>query len=744
MKQVLQSLRDGVTTVADVPRPLVRTGHVLVRSRASLISAGTERMLVSFGKAGWLAKARQQPDKVRMVLEKIRTDGVLPTLDAVRSKLDQPLALGYSNAGVVVEVGSGVEGLKPGDRVLTNGKHAEFVLVPKNLVVRIPDEVDFESACFGVVGAIALQGMRLAAPTLGETVVVVGLGLIGLLTVQILRASGCRVIGIDVDRRRCESAERYGATAVLAGDGVVDKVYALTGAQGADAVLVTASTTSSAPIGEAARMSRKRGRIVLVGVTGLELSRADFYEKELTFQVSCSYGPGRYDPIYEEKGQDYPLGFVRWTEQRNFAAVLDLMAWGRLTVKELISNKFSIERAVEAYELLASGSSLALVLEYPGDAKLAASTSVALPPVKAATGPVLGVIGTGAYASRVLLPAIRQTGAKLGPVASAMGMSAVHFGKKFGADTATSDWRTVMAEPTVNAVVIATRHDQHAELVCEALRHRKHVFVEKPLAMTHADLDQIAEEYAKAAASGFRPIVMVGFNRRYSPLVSGMKVALAAAAGPKAILMTINAGPIPREHWTQDRATGGGRVLGEGCHFIDLARHLVGASIVEARSDALRDAISGVEIDDCASLHLRFDDGSIATVHYLANGHKSFPKERIEVFAGGRVLQLDNFRELRAYGGTIGATRKRLWRQNKGNAECMAAFVAALRSGDTAALPSFEELCEVSRVTIDLARGLPSAEACAKVESARQPSTAQIPTSHTTSGAALHVGCESS
>lgn len=713
MKQVLQSLKDGRTRLADVPVPRAGAGQVLIRTRVSLVSAGTERMLVDFGRAGWVGKARQQPDKVRAVLEKIRTDGVATTLDAVRSKLDQPLALGYCNVGRVVETGRGVSGLQPGDRVVSNGKHAEWVGVPRNLCARVPDAVTDERAAFTVLGAIGLQGVRLAAPTLGECVVVIGLGLIGLMTVQLLRAQGCRVLGVDLDASRLALARSFGAETVdgAQSDAVLSAAHAFSRGRGVDAVLITASTRGSEPVSQAARMSRKRGRIVLVGVTGLELSRADFYEKELSFQVSCSYGPGRYDPAYEEGGHDYPVGFVRWTEQRNFEAVLDMLADRRLDVDPLISHRFELDRAEEAYALLSSGApSMGILLGYPEPPEGVAPPTdaerrIALVPAPRAAGGAVRVafLGAGNYAGRVLMPAFRAAGADLRTVVSGGGVSAVHHGERQGFATASTDALAALDDPQVDAVVVATRHDAHAAQVLAALQAGKHVFCEKPLCLTDDELERIEAEAARRPAQR----VMVGFNRRFAPHVQRMKALLDPVAEPRCFVMTVNAGAIPAEHWTQDREVGGGRIAGEACHFIDLLRHLAGAPIVRWQATSVGRHPAFATTDDKATITLEFGDGSMGTIHYLGNGDKGFPKERLEVFCGGRVLQLDNFRVLRGWGWS-GFRRMGLWRQDKGQAACARAFVEALaRSGD-APIP-FAEIVEVTRATNAVAARLETA-----------------------------------
>ena len=709
MKQILQNLREGHTEVAEVPCPRVGRGALLLRTSCSLVSVGTERMLVDFGKANLIDKARQQPDKVRMVLDKVMTDGLVPTLEAVRNKLEQPLALGYCNVGSVAELGAGVSAFSVGDRVVSNGKHAEVVSVPLNLCAKIPDAVSDEAAAFTVIAAIALQGIRLVQPTLGESVVVTGLGLIGLITVQLLRAHGCRVLGIDPDPAKLAMARQFGAETVdlSAGQDPVATAQAFSRGRGVDAVLITASTKSNDPVHQAALMCRKRGRIVLVGVVGLELSRADFYEKELTFQVSCSYGPGRYDPSYEEGGQDYPVGFVRWTEQRNFEAVLDMMADRRLDVTPLITHRFSIEDAEQAYDVVGGAEpSLGILLEYPSleekpdTVLLARTVRLAAPAIRADSVVRVGFIGSGNYATGVLIPAFKAAGAALGAVVSSGGVSAVHAGRKYGFEQASTDADGVVRDRDVNTVVVATRHDSHARYVCDALAVGKHVFVEKPLALNREELGGIQSAYA-AAGEACVPFLTVGFNRRFSALVQKVKALLGGVQEPKSFVMTVNAGMIPAEHWTQDPAVGGGRLIGEGCHFIDLLRYLAGHPIVGVQVTAIG-AAPGVAVrDDKVSFTLSFEDGSFGTVHYLANGHKSFPKERLEVFAAGRVLQLDNFKSLKGFGWP-GFRSLKLWRQDKGQTACAAAFVQAVKAGGPLPIP-FDELVEVTRVSFEVA-----------------------------------------
>ncbi len=691
MKQLLQSLATGASDLPELPAPAPARGQLLIRSSCSLVSAGTERMLVDFGKASWIDKARQQPDKVQQVLEKACTDGLFTTFDAVRSKLDQPQPLGYCNVGTVVAVGSGVVGFQVGDRVASNGPHAELVAVPQRLCALIPAGVSDEAAAFTVLASIGLQGIRLANPTLGETFVLSGLGLIGLLTGQLLTAQGCRVLGLDPDRSKCALAETLGITALHFASGVDPVAWCLahTAGIGVDGVLITAATSSSEPVHVAAQACRQRGRIVLVGVTGLELRRDLFYKKELSFQVSCSYGPGRYDPAYEEQGHDYPIGFVRWTEQRNLQAVLHALASGALRTEPLISHRFPIEQAADAYELLSSPEpSLGILLRYPETAdpeqrviQLPAATQAV-----AGSQAMLSVIGAGNYASRTLIPAFAKAGARFHILAASSGIGPVHAGRKFGFCQASTDIHALLADPSTNSVVIATRHDSHAALVQQALAAGKHVFVEKPLCLTADELTAI-----EAAHTG-QALLMVGFNRRFAPLLQDLQRQLSSLQGPKAFVYTCNAGAIPADHWTQDPAAGGGRLLGEACHFVDLLRHLAASPIEDLQLLAAADR---KPCPDTFSLQLRFADGSIGTVHYFANGSKAFPKERLEVFAAGKVLQLDNYRKLQAWGIPGFRTRRRL-SQDKGQVACCAAFLNAIGTGGPAPIPA-AELFEVQR-----------------------------------------------
>ncbi|WP_286233916.1 bi-domain-containing oxidoreductase [Thalassotalea sediminis] len=707
MKQILQNMGTGETTIVEAPAPQVKAGHVVITSSVSLISVGTERMLVDFGKASLIDKARQQPEKVKMVLDKIQTDGLLTTVDAVRSKLAQPLPLGYCHVGKVQSVGPGVHDINVNDRVVSNGPHADTVRIAKNLIAKIPDNVDDESAAFTVLASIGLQGIRLAKPTLGEQVVVIGAGLIGLLTIQLLIAQGCRVLAVDFDQQKLALAQQFGAETCnpKQGEDPIKTGLAFSRQQGVDAVIITASTSSSDPVSQAANMSRKRGRIVLVGVTGLELNRSEFYEKELSFQVSCSYGPGRYDDKYETQGHDYPLGFVRWTEQRNFIAILDMMAMGKLNVKPLISHRFLFEDALNAYQELSDNkSALGILLTYPKSPAPVIKT-LTLNEAKATSDDVvIGFVGAGNYASRVLIPAFKAAHANLHTIATSTGVSSVIHGKNNGFLQATTDTDAMLNNDNINTIAIVTQHNSHATFVNQALANQKHVFVEKPLAINQQQHDSVVKQYQATD----NQLLMVGFNRRFAPHIVKMKALLAGSTAPKSFIMTINAGEIPKAHWTQDPAIGGGRIIGEACHFIDLMRFLADSKISNIQAQQMGSKGKVAITEDKVAITLSFEDGSFGTIHYLANGAASFPKERIEVFAENKVIQLDNFRKMTGY-GFKNFKKMNLWQQDKGQKACAKAFVDAIANGLKSPIP-VEEIFEVSQATLNVAALLAKAE----------------------------------
>src|SRR3990167_7291505 len=702
MKRILLSLKTGQTEMVETPWPKNKVGHLLIATHCSLISPGTEKMLLDFGKGSLLEKIKQQPDKVRAVFDKFKTDGLLPTLEAVKYKLDQKLPLGYCNVGTVLEVGQGIDEFKVGDRVVSNGPHAEVVCVPKNLCCKIPARVADDAAALTILGAIALQGLRLATPTLGESFVVIGLGLIGLLTTQLLLAQGCRVLGIDFDENKLLLAKQFGAAVVKAGvqDDVLLAAQAFSKNRGVDGVLIAASTRSHDPVHQAAQMCRKRGRIILIGVTGLSLSRADFYEKELSFQVSCSYGPGRYDVHYEEAGHDYPIGYVRWTEQRNFEAFLELLDQKKLDVLPMITARFPFMEANVAYAALDEQSHhLGMLLHYPNKQSLEPTHTITVNPTISSSSKkiVIGWIGAGNYASRILLPAFKPTQVTLKQIACLAGISGVAIGKKFGFTSVTTDADNIFLDPDINIVVIATRHDTHAHFICRALEAGKHIFVEKPLCIT---LDELARIQAKWLLHS-QCKLMIGFNRRFSPHLQKMKQLLTSMTAPKYFIMTVNAGEIPKTHWAYSLDVGGGRMIGEACHFIDMLRFLTGASIthfhVESAASINRDQI-------CLTLH--FEDGSLGVIHYLTNGHNRFQKERLEVFCNGKILQLDNFRKLKGLGWHH-FKKMNLWRQDKGQRACVERFVKTVRDGLETPI-AINEIIEVSRIALQVSVAMQS------------------------------------
>lgn len=701
MKFLQQSLDGGAVTLAEGPAPTSGAAYVVVRTVASVVSAGTERMLADFGRGSYLSKARQQPGRVREVVVKARTDGVVPTVDAVRSKLATPMLLGYANCGIVVEA-SPATGFDVGQLVASNGSHAEVVAVPWTMCAPVPEGVAPEHAALTSIASVGLQGIRLAEVEVGERFVVTGLGVIGLLTVQLLRAQGAQVMGIDLDPARLELAASMGAVVVPAGPGVPTAAAQFSRGRGVDGVLITASTKSNEPVNQAAQICRSRGRIVLVGVSGLDLNRADFYEKELSFQVSCSYGPGRYDPSYEERAIDYPLGHVRWTAGRNFEAVLDLMASGAIDVSPLVTHEYALADASSAYDtLVADAGALGILLRYPDEqqaptGRLLARSTTPTRPARPGGGRV-ALIGAGNFAAQMLIPAIKAAGADLDLIAS-RGSSAAVAAQRFDARRSTTDLDLVFADTDVDTVVIASRHDSHAGLVERSLCAGKHTFVEKPIAITDEQLDGVVATVSeRTEASATLPVIGIGFNRRFAPITLKMVELLRPMSSPKAVLITVNAGELPATHWTQDPEVGGGRIIGEACHFVDLARHLVGRPITSVTSSIL-----DTPTRDSATISLGFDDGSTATVAYLATGSKKFPKERVEVFTAGRVLANDNFRTLRAYGWP-GLKTMRLRRQDKGHAAGMAAFIDAVRAGGPAPIP-FDEIVEVSRATLRAAK----------------------------------------
>lgn len=644
MKQIIQDLKSGATILEEVPTPHVKSGTVLIKTSRTLVSLGTERMLVEFGKANLIDKARQQPDKVKQVLDKIKTDGLEPTVKAVFNKLGQPMPLGYCNVGKVVAVGRGVTEFQIGDRVASNGPHAEYVCVPQNLVAKVPDNVSDEEAAFTVIGSIGLQGIRNLNPQLGETIVVTGLGLVGLVTAQLLKANGCNVIGIDFDQQKVDIAKEKGIIAINPATGVdpVSFVEENTDNVGADGVIITASAKGDEIIHQACQMSRKRGRIVLVGVIGMNMRRDDFYKKELTFQVSCSYGAGRYDEEYEQKGHDYPLPYVRWTEKRNFQAILNAISNGGLDVKSLITEVVELENYEEIYGDMRKRGSIASILKYPettNETSVVAIEGKTMIPSKGK----IGIIGAGNYTSSTVVPCLTKAGARIKYIASAGGLNAKVLAKKAGAEMATSDYQEILKDQEVNMVIVTTRHNLHAKMVLESLQAGKSVFVEKPLCLNFDELKQIENAYQQ---TGENVTLTVGFNRRFSPFAQKLKEMVGD--GPKNIVATMNAGFIPPEMWVHDLEIGGGRIIGEACHFIDLCSYLAGSKVKAVCMNAMGD--NPQENTDNATIMLKYENGTNAVINYFANGSKAYQKERIEVFSQERVFILDNWRKLEGFG----------------------------------------------------------------------------------------------
>ncbi len=681
MNQILQSYRTGELWLAEVPAPALRSGGAIVRSACSLVSAGTERMIIELAKKSLVGKAKARPDLVKKVIAKIKTEGLSQTIEKVFAKLDTPIPLGYSCAGTVVELGAGVSGLKPGDRVACGGAgyatHADFNWAPKNLIVKIPESVSFEDASFTTLGAIAMQGVRQADVRLGERVVVIGLGLLGLLTVQILKAAGCRVLGSDLDPSKCESARELGADQAVSGD-LIDTAMSFSDGHGADAVIITAATPSNGPIEQAAELSRLKGRVVVVGMVGMDVPRDPFYKKELDLRLSMSYGPGRYDPSYEEGGHDYPIGYVRWTERRNMQSVLDLVAAGKVTPGKLVTHRFAIADALKAYELLESGTEkyLGILIQYPTDAEAPMpSRTVELRPARATEQIGVGFIGAGNFAKGVLIPALKKAGGvELLGICTATGMSATETGKKHEFAYATTDYKTLLADVRINTVFVATRHDTHARFACAALAAGKHVFVEKPLCVRPEEIEQY--EQAIQATPGH--CLMVGFNRRFSPHTAAIRQVFALRTTPMLITYRVNAGPVPRESWLQDEAVGGGRIIGEVCHFIDWCEAVIGSIPVNVQAECIGTSDARLTSEDSVIITIRYADGSVATIQYVSLGSADLGKERAEIYADGMVAVMDDFVQTRFHGCKKPAIKTK---QDKGFAAELEAVLKVVRNG---------------------------------------------------------------
>ena len=691
MKQIIQDLSSGDTILEDIPAPLVKPGHVLIQTTRSLVSLGTERMLVEFGKSNLFQKAKQQPDKVKEVFNKIKTDGLKPTINAVFNKLGQPIPLGYCNVGKVIAVGKGVQDFSIGDRVSSNGPHAEIVCVPKNLVVKIPDNVTDDEATFTVIGSIGLQGIRLVNPTFGETIVVVGLGLIGLITAQLLKANGCHVIGFDFDTKKVNIAKLFGIDAINPSDGIDQVAYVLnaTNSIGADSVIITASNKSNDIISQSAKMSRKRGRIILVGVIGLDISRADFYEKELMFQVSCSYGPGRYDDNYEKKGEDYPLPFVRWTEKRNFETILNAISNKTIEIEPLITEKIALTEYQKIYGNMSQNNSIASLLIYPEQqVNLNRSIELSTNKIKSANG-IVGIIGAGNFTSAMILPCLKKTPANLKFISSSSGLSGTTLAKKYKISNSTTDNSLILDDKDIDLVMITTRHNSHANLVIESLKSGKNVFVEKPLALNQDELDKIIEAYSLSGKT-----LTVGFNRRFAPLAIQMKKVLGSVNSPMNIIATMNAGFIPSKVWVHDMEIGGGRIIGEACHFIDLITYLSGSKVKAVCMNSM--GIQTNENTDNASILLKYENGTSAVINYFSNGSKAYSKERIEVYHQEKTLVMDNWRKLHGFG--FSSFNSSSSGQDKGHQNQFDLLLSSIQNGGDQIIP-FDEIVNTTKAS---------------------------------------------
>ncbi len=699
MKQLLQDLKKGEILLEEIPLPNCGKNQVLIKTEKSLISPGTERMLLEFGRSNYIQKARAQPDKVKMVLDKIKTDGLIPTLETVFAKLGEPMPLGYCNAGIVMEVGSNVTEFKKGDRVVSNGAHSEVVTIGKNLVAKIPDDVSFNQAAFTVIAAIGLQGIRLFQPTLGEKVVVIGLGLIGQITMEFLKANGCEAIGVDIDQGKVELARKNGFKALnpANGEDPISFVANLTNDIGVDGVIITAATKSNGPLEQAAEITRRKGRIVAVGAIGMNIPRPPFYEKEISFHISSSYGAGRYDDTYEVDGIDYPIGYVRWTQNRNFQAILQLLSNGSLNFEYLITHKYKFSDAPKAYnEILNNRDALGVILEYEAleniiiDKKITLSHSTA----KISSEVNIGVIGAGNFSKIVMFPILKESKSNLVGISSSKGLSGSISGKKFGFDYSTTDYTELLKDDKINTIFITTRHNNHSQLIIESLEAGKNVFVEKPLAIDMEQLSQIVKVCNKLSNENKMPHLMVGFNRRFSPFIQDIYKKIKGRSSGIAMNMTINAGALPKSLWVHDPKVGGGRMIGEGCHFIDTMSFLSSSEVISVYSTALNNTKELAIKNDNVILNMKFKDGSIGTLSYLSNGNKSFSKEQMILFCEGKVLTLDNYKKNKGYG--TGDFKK--FSQDKGHKNEMIEFIENIKSSEKS-LISLESLINTTLAT---------------------------------------------
>jgi len=724
MKQVSQHVKSGAIVVEDVPAPAIKPGHLLVQTHYSVISPGTERTSVSARSGSLLSKARKNPDLVKKILQQVAQQGLVATYGRILSKLESYVSLGYSASGTVVAVGQGITDVSVGSAVACAGagyaSHAEYILVPRNLCTKIPRGVNFDEAAYTTIGSIALQGVRQAVPTLGETIAVIGLGLVGQLTVQLLKAHGCVVIGIDLDRHAVNLAKRSGADIAIGRSSAdVKKVIeSATRGKGADAVIITAGTTSSDPVQLAGEICREKGRVVLVGDVGLQLPRAPYYAKELDFKLSRSYGPGRYDPSYEENGNDYPFGYVRWTENRNMQEFLRLLSTREVDVQILTTHRFSVDEAGKAYGLISGGKRskrehyVGVLLDYEathvrGDR---ITSRVDLHSAVTATHPSplnIGFIGAGSFAQASLLPPLQTyPNLKLVGVCTANGLNAKSVAQNFGFQFASTNPKDVMDHEDIGTVFIATRHNLHVQYTIEALNRGKNVFVEKPLAVNDRELAELVSAYQASARSKKRSLLMVGFNRNFAPVTKSAKAFFAESTGPFVISYRINAGSLPLSHWTRDPIEGGGRIVGEVCHFIAFLQHFIAARPDRVFAESISIPGATNTDDDSTVISLRFGDGSVGTITYLANADSSVPKEYIELSSTGRTAIIDNFQHLRLYrnGKVVESGSKTI---QKGHREEIDAFLTAVRDGKESPI-RFESLVATTRITFKILEALRS------------------------------------
>jgi predicted dehydrogenase/threonine dehydrogenase-like Zn-dependent dehydrogenase len=714
--QIIQYQKTGEILVDELPPPKLRPGSVLVRNVFSLISAGTERTSVETAQASMLQKARLRPDLVRQVLDNFNREGPLATYKKVRDRLDNFKELGYSSAGVVFE--SAVDNIKVGDRVACAGvgyaSHAEIVSVPRNLVVKVPNEVEFDEAAFTTVAAIALQGVRQADVRVGEQVVVIGLGLIGLITVQLLKASGCRVMGMDVASRNFDLALTLGCDqCAISNHGAVSEAQSFTRGHGADAVVITAATTSNEPVELAIQCARKRGTVVAVGAVGMNIPRSPFYEKEINFRMSCSYGPGRYDPDYEERGQDYPLGFVRWTENRNMEAVVDMMAQRKLNVGALITHRIPVEQSLRAYDIITGKiqeSYLGILIQYPDvNSSIAVSRRVELHTSgRAASGrrAALGFIGAGDFTQSMLLPLLMKFAPRMRGVATSRPVNAKSTAKKYQFEFYATDATEIIHDQDVNLVFVASRHDSHAQYVTEALRAGKSVFVEKPPALSDREFDVILDAYTEAERAGAAPLLMVGYNRRFSEPIRAIQRLFTGRTEPMAMHYRVNAGFTPSTHWTQHPEQGG-RFIGEGGHFVDVMQFLCGTLPTSVYAISPTDSARRYNHDNVL-VSITFADGSVGTIHYLANGANAVEKEYLEVFGDSKAARMWNFKKLECAVGRKKSTTS--FSGDKGHAAEMKALMDGFESG-TGSPISIDSLVATSRATFAVMESISTARA---------------------------------